>query len=144
MKELKISMFIKKSSPMNVILTGRYIEKQYNELFKEKGLTLFSALVLVSIFFEDTKSIRPSTLYDILPITKGNISHITSSLESYSLIQRFNRIGDNRGFEFRLTTKGEKLAIEVIKIFNNQEDFFDEKIKYFSNDNLIQMLETIK
>lgn len=128
MKVLKIQDFLNKSPTMAVIIAGLRLQKKLNQMLKINDLSLFQALILMGIFFEEKKSLRVSQLYELFPVTKGNISHMTSVLESKQLIERFLIDEDLRGFEFRLTAKGSKLSVNLVKIFNKIEDDTDKMI----------------
>lgn len=144
MSKLKISEFISQSPSIAVILTGLNLQRQLNNELKKFDLSLFSALILVSIFFEKEKSLRPSSLYELFPLSKGNISHLTSSLESMKLIVRFSSADDLRAHEFRLSNKGEKMAIELIKFFNQNEDETDELFSKNDSRKFLEVIEVLK
>lgn len=141
MKKLKINEFFSQSPMLATIVTGINLQKTLNQELKKHDISLFSAMIIVAIFFEKEKVIRPSALYELLPLTKGNISHMTSDLESQKLIQRYLSSNDLRGYEFKLTNKGEKLALELIKFFNQKED---ETEQVFSKNEAKKMLEYLK
>lgn len=128
MKQLKINEFFSQSPLLATIITGINLQKKINAELSKYDLNLFSSMIVVAIFFEREKTIRPSYLYDLLPLTKGNVSHMTSALEEKKLIQRYMSANDLRGFDFKLTQKGEKLALNLIRFFNDKEDQIDRKI----------------
>lgn len=141
MKKLKINEFFSQSPRLATIVTGINLQKTLNQELKKYDISLFSAMIVVAIFFEKEKVLRPSALYELLPLTKGNISHMTSDLESQKLIQRYLSSDDLRGYDFKLTNKGEKLALELIKFFNQKED---ETEQVFSKNEAKKMLECLK
>lgn len=141
MEKLKINEFFSQSPSLATIVTGINLQKALNQELKKHGLNLFSAMIVVAIFFEKEKVLRPSALYELLPLTKGNISHMTSGLESQKIIQRYLSSDDLRGYEFKLTNKGEKLALELIKFFNHKEDEAEE---IFSKSEVKKLLEFLR
>ena len=140
----KISHFLTKSPTMSVIMKGLTLQKKVNLLLKDHDLNLFSSLILMSIFFEESKTIRVGQLYEILPISKGNISHMTCRLESKRIIERFLVDEDLRGFKFKLTGKGSKICVSLIKIFNQIEDQTDRSFTKEEFNKFYKMLEEIK
>lgn len=127
MKKLKLKKFINESATISLIFNGLRLQKELNTALSEYDLTLNHALIMLSIFFEPDKTIRSHELTGLIPTTKGNISHCTSSLEQKKLISRKIIPNDLRGFEFSLTAKGQKQCISLIKFFDSIEANCDQK-----------------
>jgi DNA-binding MarR family transcriptional regulator len=127
MKKLKLEKFVNESATISLIFNGLRLQKELNSALSEYELTLNHALIMLSIFFEPEKTIRSNELTGLIPTTKGNISHCTSSLEQKKLISRKMIQNDLRGFEFSLTAKGQKQCISLIKFFDRIETDSDKK-----------------
>lgn len=139
MRKLKIEKFINESATISLIFNGLRIQKELNSTLKEYDLTLNHALIMLSIFFEPEKTIRSNELTTLIPMTKGNISHCTSSLEQKKLISRKTIPDDLRGFEFSLTTKGQKQCMSLIKFFDKVESDCDKKFSAQKIKDFIEM-----
>lgn len=133
MKKPKLHKFLNESSTMLILFTGIRLQKEFNERLREHDLNLNQALILLAIYFEPEKSIRWHGLAELFQMSKGNISHSTSSLEEKKLINRRLVDGDLRGFEFQLTSKGSKLSLVLIKFFDEIENLVDSE---FANQEL--------
>lgn len=121
MKKLKIEKFFKESATISLITNGLRLQKELNTTLSDFGLNLNQSLIMLSIFFEPEKTIRSLELVNLIPTTKGNISHCTSFLEAQKLITRNTVENDLRGFEFSLTVKGHKTCLSLIKFFDEVE-----------------------
>lgn len=139
MKKLKLEKFINESATISLIFNGLRLQKEFNSALKEYDLTLNHALIMLSIFFEPEKSIRSNEITALIPMTKGNISHCTSSLEQKKLISRKTIPNDLRGFEFGLTAKGQKQCISLIKFFDKVESDCDKKFSAQKLKDFIEM-----
>jgi DNA-binding MarR family transcriptional regulator len=139
MKKLKLEKFINESASISLIFNGIRLQKKLNSALKEYDLNLNHALVMLSIFFEPEKTIRSIEIGALIPMTKGNISHCTSSLEQKKLISRKMIPDDLRGFEFGLTAKGQKLCISLIKFFDKVESDCDKKFNAQELNDFIEM-----
>jgi DNA-binding MarR family transcriptional regulator len=138
MKKLKIEKFFKESATISIITSGLRLQKQINAALTSFDLNLNQSLILLAIFFEPDKLIRSNELVNIIPTTKGNISHCTSYLEEKKFISRKNVDGDLRGFEFSLTAKGQKLCLSLIKFYDKIEADCDSK---FTANKLREFIE---
>jgi len=139
MKKLKLEKFINESATISLIFNGLRLQKELNSALKEYDLTLNHALIMLSIFFEPEKTIRSNEIVALIPMTKGNISHCTSSLEQKKLILRKTILNDLRGFEFSLTAKGQKQCISLIKFFDKIESDCDKKFSAQKLKDFIEM-----
>jgi DNA-binding MarR family transcriptional regulator len=139
MKKLKLEKFINESATISLIFNGLRLQKELNSSLKEYDLTLNHALIMLSIFFEPEKTIRSNEIVALIPMTKGNISHCTSSLEQKKLVSRKVIPNDLRGFEFSLTAKGQKQCISLIKLFDKVESECDKKFSAQKLKDFIEM-----
>lgn len=139
MKKLKLEKFINESATISLIFNGLRLQKELNSSLKEYDITLNHALIMLSIFFEPEKTIRSNEIIALIPMTKGNISHCTSSLEQKKLVSRKVIPDDLRGFEFSLTAKGQKQCLSLIKIFDKVESDCDKKFSAQKLKDFIEM-----
>lgn len=135
-KKLKIEKFFNESASIALISNGIRLQRMLNTSLGEFDVNLNQALILLTIFFEPEKVIRSHQLQNIIPTTKGNISHCTSFLEQKNFIIRSSIANDLRGFEFALSPKGQKVSINLVKFFNDIESktdsqFSAQKLKDF-------------
>lgn len=138
-KKLKLEKFVNESPTISLITNGLRLQKKLNSGLSEYELTLNQALILLSIFFEPEKVIRSSELQSLIPSTKGNISHCTSHLEHKKLITRKMLPDDLRGFEFHLSSKGQKLCLSLIKYFDDIENASDKQFSAQERKEFISM-----
>jgi DNA-binding MarR family transcriptional regulator len=143
MKKLKIEKFFNESATISLVTNGLRIQKEINSSLAKFGLNLNQALIMLAIFFEPEKTIRSYELMNLIPTTKGNISHCTSFLEEQNHIMRKNVEGDLRGYEFSLTPKGSKLTISLIKFFDSVEAECDKKFSAVRLKEFISICEKI-
>ena len=143
MKKIKLQKFINESASISLIKNGLRIQKEINTALEDLGVNLNQALILLAIFFEPEKTIRSNELTNLIPTTKGNISHCTSFLEEQKLITRSLIPGDLRGFEFSLTAKGQKLTLHLVKFFDAIETKCDKKFSSSSQKEFIEMAQRI-
>lgn len=136
-KKLKIEKFFNESAPISLITNGIRLQRVLNASLSEYDVNLNQALILLTIFFEPEKAIRSHQLLKIIPTTKGNISHCTSFLEQNKLIIRSSIPNDLRGFEFTLSSKGQKLSVNLIRFFNSMENKADSQ---FSSQQLKEFI----
>lgn len=138
MKKLKLTKFFNESATISLVVNGLRLQKDLNTSLLKYDLNLNQALIMLAIFFEPEKHIRSNELLTLIPTTKGNISHCTSYLEEMKYITRKNVIGDLRGYEFSLTSKGSKTCIFLVKFFDEIESNCDQK---FSSSQLKDFID---
>lgn len=142
-KKLKLEKFFNESATISLISNGIRVQKELNNGLSEFDVNLNQALILLAIFFEPEKIIRSHELVNLIPTTKGNISHCTSYLEQKKFIARKTIPNDLRGFEFSLTAKGQKLCISLIKFFDVIENACDKKYPAGKLKEFIEICGTI-
>nr|BDT27116.1 MarR family winged helix-turn-helix transcriptional regulator [Bacteriovorax sp. HI3] len=143
MKKPKLDKFITESATISLISNGMRLQKELNLALKDFGLNLNQSLILLAIFFEPEKTIRFNELSEIIPTTKGNISHCTSFLEEKKLITRQLVDNDLRGYSYSLTAKGSKLSLSLIKFFDGIENDCDKKFSQTKIKDFIGMAEEL-
>ncbi|AUN97084.1 MarR family transcriptional regulator [Bacteriovorax stolpii] len=143
MKKPKLDKFINESATISLISNGMRLQKELNLGLKDFGLNLNQSLILLAIFFEPEKTIRFNDLSEIIPTTKGNISHCTSFLEENKFITRQMVDNDLRGYSYSLTPKGSKLCLSLIKFFDAIENNCDKKFSQAKIKDFIGMAEEL-
>lgn len=99
-----------------------------NQALAADNLNFLEGLVLVAIFFEAPKQIKPSQLAETFATTRGNISHSLSSLEGKGLLQRKIDPGDARAYLLALKPAGKKAAFRVISAFDAMQRAFEAEV----------------
>lgn len=93
---------------------------------KKLDLNLNDALILLAVFFENSANASPSDIEKTLNIPKDQISQSLKRLEERHLIQRrISDSGDRRKRFLQITGAGRKLAADLVKIFDRQEDQYE-------------------
>jgi len=99
-----------------------------NQAFAVDDLNFLEGLVLVAIFFEAPRQIKPSQLAETFATTRGNISHSISSLEAKGFVQRKIDPEDARAYLLTLRPPGKKAAMRVIGAFDRMQQAFEEEV----------------
>ena len=143
MKKLKFSNFINESISMSIVANGLRIQSAINRDLIKSELNLNQSLILLSIFFEPTKNVRAGELQKTLFMTKGNISYCLADLENKKLITRKILNEDRRGFEFQVTSKGQKICLTLINYFEKIESINDKNLSTSKRKEIIQIISHI-
>lgn len=115
---LKIEKYLQSSPIFALNAAAESILPLVNRRLRPEGTNLLQGLVLTALFFEDQTQITPSLLADLFHTSRGNMSHIISSLESRRWVQRVVNSRDARGFHILLTADGRKKALSLIKFYD--------------------------
>jgi DNA-binding MarR family transcriptional regulator len=125
---VRIETFLRQSPLFAVNRASRRLDGHLTRVLGSAGLTFPEALVLVSIFFEEPKAIKPSHLAETLSTTRGNVSHCISGLEAKSLVRRRIDPEDARSFQLLLKPQGTTLAMRVIGTLHEMQRDFEQRI----------------
>lgn len=121
---MRIETFLKQSLLFEVNRASRLMDRHMSRILGSGDLHLMEALVLVAIFFEDPRGLKPSQLSEAMCTTRGNISHCISSLEAKGLIRRRIDAEDARSFQLFLKPQGRAQAMQAIRALDGlQRDF---------------------
>ncbi len=129
---MRIDSFLRQSPIFEASRISRKLETELSRILRAEELSFFESLVLVAIFFEETReashNVKPSQLAETFSTSRGNVSHCISSLEAKGLLQRRIDPEDARGFNLSLKPSGKKRAMRVIGILDQMQRAFEEKI----------------
>ena len=125
---MRIEAFLRQSPLFAVSRASRRLDVHLARVLKSGDLTFPEALVLVSIFFEEPKPIKPSHLAETLATTRGNVSHCVSGLETKGLVRRRIDPDDARSFQVTLKPQGRTKAMRVIRTLHRMQKDFEQHI----------------
>lgn len=125
---MKIEKYLRASPTFTIILNAQKITTILEQFLKQEGLSYLKALILISIFFEKDKQVRPKTLAKVFETTKGNVSHSLAKLEELKLITRKPVSGDIRGAIIELSPKGTALTKKLVKYFDSLQTNIEDKM----------------
>jgi DNA-binding MarR family transcriptional regulator len=121
------------------------MEVALNLILREEGLTLFEALMLAAIFFEEKKGgIKPSDLAETFQTTRGNVSHCVSSLEAKGLVRRRIDEDDARSFRLALQPMGKRRAARVAGIFDRMQTHFEENVGVAKLAGMLEQMRAVE
>ena len=143
---MRIEAFLSQSPMFAVNSAARRFNALANQALAADNLNVVEGLVLVAIFFETPRQIKPSHLAETFATTRGNISHSISSLEAKGLLQRKIDPADARAYLLALKSSGKKAAYRVISAFDGLQRAFEKEVgKAVLSDTLkiIRLLETV-
>jgi DNA-binding MarR family transcriptional regulator len=141
---MKIQSFLGQSPLVAVIQAARVLDNELNRLLKDKGLNFSTALVLVSVLFEEPRTVTPSHLAAALSMTKGNVSHSIASLEAAGLLARRLNPEDARAHHLTLKPQGKKVAMQVVRVLHQMQTSFEKTIGSAQIKGLINLLRQIE
>jgi DNA-binding MarR family transcriptional regulator len=122
---MKIKNYVQNSLLLAIGTSYDTIWRDLNFKLKEENCNLLQAVILISLFFEESDSVTPSVLADIFHTTRGNVSHCISHLEKRGWIKRQLDEKDARSYRLILKAEGKKAATRLIKIIDEIETFFE-------------------
>jgi DNA-binding MarR family transcriptional regulator len=125
---MRIETFLNESPMFCVTLAARRFDALTARLLEADDLNFLEALILASLFFESSGSVKPSQLATTFGTTRGNASHCISSLEARGLIQRKIDPEDARAYHLVLRPQGRKTAIRVIGALDKVQKEFEHKV----------------
>ena len=128
METMRIEAFLQESPMFAVNCAARRFASLANQALAADNLSFLEGLVLVAIFFEAPKQIKPSQLAETFATTRGNISHSLSSLEGKGFLQRKIDPLDARAFLLALKPSGRKAAYRVISAFDGMQRAFETEV----------------
>lgn len=122
---MKFQQFMNNSLLMGLYKNYHHFFRELQKDLKEQGLNLNESLVLLALFFENSKQITPSELSQTLLIKKDQISHALNSLNKKELIEKGLSSKDARMTYLQITNEGKKKASQLVKIFDSSEAAFE-------------------
>lgn len=98
------------------------VHSGFENKLKKKRISIAQWCILISLYNEDASSVIE--LAKFIDVDKGSISRVVDKLVATGFIIR-NAGKDRRSTDLQLSGKGEKLAIELAKLAeDNEKEFF--------------------
>ena len=144
METMRIDAFLLESPMFAVNSAARRFNSFANQALAADGLNFLDGLVLVAIFFEAPRQIKPSQLAETLATTRGNISHSISSLEGKGLLQRKIDPADARAYLLTLKPSGKKAAMRVISALDKMQQSFEEAVGKEALSNALKVIRALE
>ncbi len=141
---MKIENYVQNSLLLAIGTSYDTIWRDLNLKLKKENCNLLQALILISLFFESSDSVTPSQLAKIFHMTRGNVSHCISHLESRGWVKRHLDENDARSYRLILKSDGRKVATRLIKIIDEIETFFEDAFGKQSLRNTISAIWRIE
>jgi DNA-binding MarR family transcriptional regulator len=141
---MRIEKFLEQSPVFQASRFARRMEASLNMILRDEGLTLFEALMLAAIFFEEKGGIKPSDLAETFQTTRGNVSHCVSSLEAKGLVRRRIDEEDARSFRLVLQPVGKRRAARVAGIFDRMQTHFEEKMGVAKLAGMLEQMRAVE
>ena len=141
---MRIETFLDQSPVFQASRFARRMEASLNMILRDEGLTLFEALMLAAIFFEEKGGIKPSDLAETFQTTRGNVSHCVSSLEAKGLVRRRIDEEDARSFRLVLQPVGRRRAARVAGIFDRMQTHFEEKMGVAKLAGMLEQMRAVE
>jgi len=141
---MRIEKFLEQSPVFQASRFARRMEASLNMILRDEGLTLFEALMLAAIFFEEKGGIKPSDLAETFQTTRGNVSHCVSSLEAKGLVRRRIDEEDARSFRLVLQPVGRRRAARVAGIFDRMQTHFEEKMGVAKLAGMVEQMRAVE
>jgi DNA-binding MarR family transcriptional regulator len=125
---MKIEKFIDGSLILAIGANYDTVWRDLNAKLKDENCNLLQAIILISLFFEQSEDVTPSTLASVLGTTRGNVSHCVSHLERNGYLRRALNDDDARSYRLIMKPEGKKVAVRLIKIIDGLESYFEERL----------------
>jgi DNA-binding MarR family transcriptional regulator len=141
---MRIEAFLRQSPIFQASRIARRMEISLNGILRDERLTLFEALMLAAIFFEEKGGIKPSELAETFQTTRVNVSHCVSSLEAKGLVRRRIDEDDARSFRLVLQPMGKRRAARVAGIFDRMQTHFEEKVGVAKLAGMLEQMRVVE
>ena len=125
---MRIEAYLRQSPLFAVRRASRHFDAHLAQIVRNRNLSFLEALVLVSIFFEEPKPIKPSELAETLAVTRGNLSHCISTLEAKGMVRRRIAPEDARAIHIQLKPEGRAQAMKAIAAFDRLQKDFERQV----------------
>ena len=141
---MRIEAFLEQSPVFQTSRIARRVEASLNLTLRDEELTLFEALMLAAIFFEEKGGIKPSELSETFQTTRGNVSHCVSSLEAKGLVRRRIDSEDARSFRLVLQPVGKRRAVRVVGIFDRMQAHFEKSVGVTKLAGMLEQMRAVE
>ena len=139
---MRIESFLEQSVVFQTGRLARRIESSLAVALKQEGLSLSESLMLAAIFLEKSY-VRPSDLARTFETTRGNVSHIVSSLEAKRLVRRRIDPEDARGFQLELEPAGKRRAARVAGILDRLQSQLEAELTSSKLEAMLRQLRAV-
>ena len=140
---MKVQRFLRESTAVRFLSGAAALERALSARLKPFGLAVLPSLILVSVYFEKGRPIRPRDLHAAFGTTKGNISHCLSRLEELHYLKRVPEPHDRRSCTVELTKKGEAVALRLVALFESLERRFEAALAPMAGMEWIGLLKKV-
>ncbi len=123
---MKIQKYVEKSLLFAIGTSYDAIWRNLNTQLKKEECNFLQAMILISLFFEESETVTPSRLADTFYTSRGNLSHCVTYLEKRGWVKRQLDEKDARSYQVILKPEGRKVATRLIKVIDRIEDFFED------------------
>lgn len=141
---MKIREYISKSVIVQTVLSASHFQRLVCNHDRSKNLSFWQSLILVSLFFEETKQTDVSSLSKALSMTPSNLSHALSELESHHYIQRRACRDDARRSFVKLTEIGKRVALDLVSVFDAAERDIEAKLLHPETGTLAKSMHQVR
>ncbi len=125
---MRIEAFLDESPLFEIYRVSRRLDTELQRILGPDAVSFFEALVLVSILFEEPRTVKPSRLAETFSTGRGNISNCISALEARGLVKRRIDPEDGRSIQLVLKPQGRKYAMQAIRSLDQLQKQFEKKI----------------
>lgn len=140
---MRIESFLQQSPVFQVSRVARRLEASLNAVLKTEGLTLSESLVLTAIFLEK-KRVRPRELAMTFETTRGNVSHVVSSLEAKRFLRRRIDPEDARGFLLELEPAGKRRAARAAAILDSMQMQLEKELGAAKLEGMLRQMNAVE
>jgi DNA-binding MarR family transcriptional regulator len=107
---------------------------------KAEGVNLMQGLLLTALLFEDSETTTPSQIAAIFQTSRANVSHMVSHLEARGWVKRTVNKNDARQFHLTLKPEGRKLALRLVKFYDQVQNRIEETMGAVRSRRLVEGL----
>lgn len=141
---MRIEAYLQQSPLFAVRRAARQFDAHLAQLLPNRKLSFLEAFVLVSIFFEEPKPIKPSELAETLAVTRGNVSHCITTLEAKGMVRRRIDPDDARAIHIQLKPEGRAHVMKVIRAFDRLQKDFERHVGASELDAALSVIRQVE
>lgn len=123
-------------------LSGILYAKTEEIISSKYALSQTQVDVLASLYYasDDSFSLSPTQLYDILFFSSGGMTKVLKKLEEKKYIKRVNNKDDKRSKLVQITPLGKDITQKALKDISNFEKKYFEKLNIKEQEDLTKLL----
>lgn len=123
---MEITEFTQKSLIAGTFILQQKLQEDLLRRLRQQNFSYLGALILIALYFERKETpVGPSRLASALKFSRARVSQELSKLERAELIKRHLSTQDFRSLGIKLTAKGDKAALSLVKIFESVQQKVD-------------------